>query len=95
MWTEQFIDMFNKLPSKNNDIILLGDFNFDLLNPNQEWENALNLLGLKQIINEPTRVTQNSKTLIDHIYTNNTNKISSPLVIKSSISDHYPIFCNL
>ena len=28
------------------------------------------------------------------IYTNNTNKISNPLVIKLSISDHYPIVCN-
>jgi hypothetical protein len=42
---------------------------------------------LKQIVKEPTRVTKESKTLIDHIYITNLEK----LVVQYSVSDHYPV----
>ena len=35
----------------------------------------------------------NSKTLIDHIHTNNQTMVSEVLVSTASISDHGPIFC--
>ena len=47
-----------------------------------------------QLISEPTRVTNDSKTLIDHNYTNNENNIQSVNVEKICISDHYGIFRN-
>ena len=46
------------------------------------------------MINEPTRVTKDSKTLIDHIYTTNEENIRSVKVEKICVSDHYAIFCN-
>ena len=60
----------------------------------REWGNFTTSLGLTQLISEPTRVTNDSKTLIDHIYTNNENNIQSVNVEKMCISDHYGIFCN-
>ena len=44
---------------KIKNFILLGDFNKDLLNveTDREWGNFTTSLGLKQLVNEPTRVT--------------------------------------
>ena len=50
------------------DILLLGDFNIDLLKPHSSWDSTITLLGLTQIIEPPTRTTPTSATLIDHIY---------------------------
>jgi hypothetical protein len=53
-------------------------------------------LGLIQIINKPTRCTDHSATLIDHIYTNNVHlsNISSYIFI-SQLSDYFPIITKL
>ena len=84
--------MMDKIPDKNADILLLGDFNFNLAVKNN-WTTVTSMLGLSQLIQNYTRVTKKTKTLIDHIYTNNTNKIKKPMITQSSISDHYAIFC--
>ena len=55
--------------------------------PSQKWLSILETCNLKQIVNEPTRVTKESKTLIDHIYITNLEK----LVVQYSVSDHYPV----
>ena len=42
--------------------------------------------GLTQLITEPTRVTQNTSSIIDHIYTTHTDHVSDivvPIVIFS------------
>ena len=45
------------------------------------------------VINKPTRITKNTATSIDHIFINSvtTTKFKTG-VIKSDISDHFPIF---
>ena len=50
------------------DILVLGDFNFDLLKPHSSWDSTITLLGLTQLVKSPTRITQTSATLIDYIY---------------------------
>ncbi len=45
---------------------------------------------VSQLINEPTRVTNNSRTLIDHILTTTPDKVRCTKVPKTGISDHYP-----
>ena len=45
------------------------------------------------MIKTPTRVTNNSSTLIDHIYVNETRKISQSGVLESGISDHFITYC--
>ena len=91
---EEFIDVVS---NQNKEFILLGDFNRNLLNPEieRDWGNFTSSLGLTQLISEPTRVTQESQTLIDHIYTNNEETINSVYVEKMCISDHFAVFfCN-
>ena len=51
----------------------------------------MELYDLKQIINKPTRITANSTTLIDHIYTSHKSHIAESFVPNICISDHYPI----
>ena len=79
---EEFIDVVS---NQNKEFILLGDFNRNLLNPeiDRDWGNFTSSLGLTQLISEPTRVTHESQTLIDHIYTNNEETINSVYVEKN------------
>ena len=73
---------------------MLGDFNKNLLNQHKdlEWENFATSLGFSQLVCEPTRVTDTSSTLIDHIYSNFDENITSVHVSKIAVSDHYAIF---
>ena len=69
------------LPNGNNLHPLLG-----------QYSQFLSSNGLKQIINEPTRTTTRSSTLIDHILTNSDHILQSG-TIPIGISDHELIFC--
>ena len=51
-------------------------------------------MGLSQLVKNPTRTTETSSSLIDHIYTNCEENISRVHVGKFSISDHFAIFGN-
>ena len=56
---ENFID---NVSGEGNEIILLGDFNKNLLNEHKDivWENFTTSLGFSQLICDPTRVTETS-----------------------------------
>ena len=91
---EDFIDMVSK---ENKEFILFGDLNKNLSpeRPDTEWLNFTMSLGLSQMVNQPTRVTQMTSSLIDHIYTNVEKNINHVSVCKLCISDHYAIVCNI
>ena len=91
-WMNDFMTMMDKIPD-NADIVLLGDFNFDLFGQQNSWLTVISMLGLSQLITDSTRVTSKTQTLIDHIYTNDPTKVINPTIIQSSLSDHYAIFC--
>jgi len=90
-------DLLNsKLEGKNKEIILLGDFNIDLLKVNDHKDtnifyNSLIALHYLPAITKPTRITKNTKSLIDNIFCTNWNKLLSASIIISDISDHLPI----
>ena len=89
---ENFIDYVS---NKGKGIFfLLGDFNKNLLNDHKdaEWENFTTSLGFSQLVCDPTRVTETSSILIDHLYTNLDENISRLHVCKIAISDHYSVF---
>ena len=94
-WYDDFVQMMDVVTGQHNkaNIILMGDFNLDMLKPQVSWESTFSLFGLKQLVTKPTRVTPTSTTLLDHIYTNNQSKISNVLLSDISISDHCPIIC--
>ena len=93
-WPDYFISMMDKVTECNANNLLLGDFNIDLFKQPPAWNNTTALFGLEQLVEEATRVTKSSATLIDHIYTNNKQQVSKVKVVESGISDHSVIFCH-
>lgn len=61
-----------------------------LLSVNYECaKNPLCGYGCEQLINEPTRVTKMSKTLIDHVFTSIPHKVRNTKVPWIEVIDHY------
>ena len=74
-----FERVVDKVDAENLELYLLGDLNCDLLpdSVNANSSHLLNIMdiyGLTQLITEPTRVTQYSRTLIDLCLTNSPDK---------------------
>ena len=92
-WYDNFLDMCEKVCARNADVLLMGDFNIDMLKPHHAWECTITLLGLHQMVNSPTRVTATTSTLIDHVYTNKPTAVSHVKVGSLTVSDHFPIGC--
>ena len=65
-------ELLNKLSKENKTIFLLGDFNINLLNyiyPSaNEFLHSLSSHYFLPHILQPSKVTTNSKTLIDNIF---------------------------
>jgi len=96
-WIDNFVQMIDNVHTVKPSayILVLGDFNIDLLKSHSSWDSTITLLGLTQPVKSPTRITQTSATLIDHnIYTNNPDLITEVSVPDLSISDHCPISCS-
>ena len=85
-------NIFNTMPKSN--CIIGGGFNANLLaKPNNNGLNFVSTMlnhGLKPIITTPTRLTNKSATLIDHIWCS-INQDFISYVITEPISDHYPV----
>ena len=86
--------------NNNNMLLVAGDINIDLLKNNmpasQEYLNTMLSYNLIPSIIIPTRVTDRSSTIIDHIFvrlpkSQINNKITSGNII-SDISDHFSNF---
>ncbi len=76
-----------------NSVTVLGDFNIDILKSDADsnaWLELIQNYQFSQLSNEPTRVTNKSRTLIDHILTTTPDKVRCTKVPKIGISDHYP-----
>lgn len=76
-----------------NDTIFVGDFNLNILNKQSiTISNYLNLMynnGFTSLVNEPTRITQNSSSCIDHIFIRH-RKINcfTPAIFDINLTDH-------
>ena len=97
-------EKISKIKEDDKIIYVLGDFNIDMLaNSKHQIEMSkhcalIKSLGFKLLITGPTRhVAIHKPSLIDHIYTNdsNTKNITAGIVIahKKDVSDHFPIYC--
>ena len=78
------------------EFYILGDINIDYTNVNgslfKKYAQVLNLFNCKQLIKEATRITDNTKTVLDHIVTNSKERVSYHGILNCSLSDHLPIF---
>ena len=78
---------------------LLGDFNINLLGVNNsdipgEFLDIIYSSFFKPLISKPTRITTNTATLIDNIFTNVFDDKAAYIngLLCAGISDHIPIF---
>ena len=92
-WSDEFINMMDKVTENNEIILLLGEFNINLFKQPSAWNNTTSF-GLDQLVEEATRVTKSSATLNDHIYTNSRSRVTDVRIVESGISDHCAIFCH-
>ena len=92
-WITRFETMLMEVDIEEKEIIILGDFNIDLLSNRIpcKWTHLKNIFNMTQVISNPTRVTKSSSTLLDHAYSNIPENIDFISVPKYSVSDHYPI----
>jgi hypothetical protein len=97
----QFSDLFsnlcNELSSLSLNSYICGDIKLDVLqyNSNTNVNDYVNLVfsyGFIQTVTNPTRISNNSATLIDHVLTNAISNLLESVIITTKISDHSPLF---
>ena len=95
---DHLMNILEKIKLRSQPCYLMGDYNIDLLthathNPTSEFLDMMFSNIFIPLVNKPTRITSNSATIIDNIYT----QMNIKMRIKTwqeftDISDHYPIF---
>ena len=96
-------NVFKKANTENKLCFVAGDFNLNCLDYNKNLEirtfyNRIFAHGCIPLITKPTRVTSKTVSLIDNIFTNFIFDTSLKLkkgIIKSDVSDHFPVFVSL
>ena len=81
--------------SLHKSMFLCGDFNIDILTHNSNrgikyFLDTMYEIGLYPLIDRPTRISNQSFSLIDNIFTNVTNYNITILI--NDITDHLPVF---
>ena len=73
----------------------MGDNNTNYLDKNNhnDIKDIFMLYGYKQLVTKTTRITENSKTLIDTIFTKKPENTSKPNTIMTGLSDHDMVGC--
>ena len=96
---DDFYEILNKTLTKisqNSNVLLLGDFNINVLSESttaKEYKNFLLSFGLRNhITNIATRIGTNSETTIDHVISNLRSSQIKTGVIQYEATDHFPIF---
>ena len=98
-FTVKMENILKMLNQRKYEVYLMGDINIDFLNytahaPTEEYLDMLYSNDFLPLITKPTRITNHTKTLIDHIYTNAINVFNAtPGIATIDISDHLPVFC--
>ena len=96
IFIDKYSSIVQKITEENKDLVIGADQNLDLLKYayHTNTSNFLNFnlsSGILPTISKPTRVTHETATLIDNIYSNcNIALLARSAVIVSDISDHFP-----
>ena len=90
-------NILETLKFENKLTYIMGDFNINLFNYDSHTKTAdfINLMfsySYAPFINKPTRITEQSSTLIDNIFVNNYNDNTFQGLLFTDISDHFPVF---
>ena len=86
------------IQNEKRHCVIMGDMNIDLLkfDSHRKTSDYLDNLfshGFLPVISKPTRVSNSSATLIDHIYTNDITSSYHSGIIINDVADHFGTFC--
>ena len=88
------VEIVDTIAVENKEVHIVGDFNVDLIkNSASESKQILHLMenqGFQQMVKSPTRITENSSTLIDHHYCSHPEHVLSIASPSFGLSDHNP-----
>ena len=93
-FTEDFIlPLLNKLAFENKKCLIMGDFNIDLLKSSNNtaisnYYQTMCSFYFAPFVLQPTRITNTSSTLIDNIFFNSLEHITTSGNFEYQISDH-------
>ena len=93
-----FENLIKSVDDENKEFHILGDLNCDMLKDDSDPPTIIILKGilesyqLFQLITEATRITNRSRTLIDHDITSTPEKVNFSGIIHTGISDHSLIY---
>ena len=94
---ESLTTVLNKISKENKFLYFSGDFNLNLLNADSspqvcDFLDAFITRSIYPLIHSPTRVTNDTATLIDNIFTNTISDLHSGIFLVD-VSDHFPVYC--
>ena len=58
------------------------------------WSKFVMKTGFQKLVNQTTRVTKKSSSIIDHIYSNRDDRICEISIPSITLSDHFPCVCD-
>ena len=97
----EFLDkievLFQNLDNEHKELIIVGDLNCDFLSNNlsnhtKRFNDIVNIFQLTQLIDQPTRITEKTASLLDVALVNNPENISHSGVLHIGIRDHSLIY---
>ena len=96
-FNDHFKDLLRKISNERKKCIIMADFNIDLLKIDTNGQTTDFIHGMfastfYPTISRPTRVTQQTATLIDNIITNMHEYPVTSGILYNDISDHFPVF---
>ena len=93
---EKLLSSLDILNKNKTNYVLVGDYNINILKYNlvsnvTNYINSLSSIGCTFHVDKPTRVTANSSSCIDHVYSNLSTERLNNNIITSDVSDHFGI----
>ena len=99
VFTDRLTDIMNVIEKEHKLCYIMGDLNINFLKANDHKSTGVLLdvlysYSVFPLITKPTRVTEKTATLIDHIWTNSFGVDSHHIqgILCTSMTDHYAIF---
>ena len=97
VFTTKLADITAKINNENKESYIMGDFTIDLLkfqrhDKTKYFIESMLTTGYLPVITKPTRITDHSATLLDHIYSNSKSLNYQSGIIITDVADHFGTF---
>ena len=90
-----FEPILQYLQNISSPFYITGNINIDLISQSNSnvflYNNLISSSNAYNLVTKATRITSSTATLIDHFYTNHTHSCSNCYIIKSDLTDHFPL----